>query len=761
MATEIERLAVLIEANTKSYERAMMRLQKTTTKAVNVSQRGFSRMNRSMNKTMVVARTLGQVLGFGTLGLGIKEIGQYADQWKRAGNLLRASGADQDGLNEKMSELVKLSIESRSSLEGTITLYTRLKRVTEGLGTTNEQLLQVTEAVNKSFKVTGVAASEQLSTIRQLTQGLASGRLGGEELRALGENAFLLAKAIAKEFDTTIGGLKELGKEGKLTPDRILKALINVLPDVREQFKKTNITIGDSFTNLRTAMVQYIGTSETAAASATAISTAVMALAENLDLVAKALVAVGAGLAASKLAGILVAMSAAAKSAGTFGAAIGRIAAIFGGPWSIAVTVGASALALFALKEDTAKKAAADLTENLNQLRKANKLLEKATGDNIEKFREEIGILRANTAQLILNAEARLEHAKRAVEFFKQTSRPGGVDRREAARQSGLTRLVEERAAALAGLKRQMREFNQARSNTAKKADLITRKDESKPKKKKGRSGARGVTAEDILKDARERVDAINLESQALGKSAGVQARLNAELEISRKLNENGIKLTHAQTKELQEYFTTIEVGTDKFEAMKKQMELFQEIGESVASTLDDAFAEFTESGKINFRNMITSMVQDFAKLAFKQTVSGPLGKLATGFLGNLFGGLVGPSIPSAKGNVFAGGVQKMASGAVLNSRTSFPLPGGTGLAGEAGPEAVLPLARGSGGKLGVMSQGGGKSVVIHQTNDFSGATQGAIAALTAEVQQMRQDMPDLVLSVFQRENAQTAGFSR
>jgi phage-related minor tail protein len=69
--------------------------------------------------------------------------------------------------------------------------------------------------------------------------------------------------------------------------------------------------------------------------------------------------------------------------------------------------------------------------------------------------------------------------------------------------------------------------------------------------------------------------------------------------------------------------------------------------------------------------------------------------------LGDLLGGLLSNIIGSAKGNVFAGG-------GIVNSPTLFPMRGGTGLMGEAGPEAIVPLARGHDGRLGIRGTGGG-----------------------------------------------------
>jgi len=80
------------------------------------------------------------------------------------------------------------------------------------------------------------------------------------------------------------------------------------------------------------------------------------------------------------------------------------------------------------------------------------------------------------------------------------------------------------------------------------------------------------------------------------------------------------------------------------------------------------------------------------------------------------FGGLLAQSITGlfANGGAFSQGrVMPFADGGIVSSPTYFPMRGGTGLMGEAGPEAILPLSRGSDGKLGVRTEGGGRPVQI------------------------------------------------
>lgn len=103
------------------------------------------------------------------------------------------------------------------------------------------------------------------------------------------------------------------------------------------------------------------------------------------------------------------------------------------------------------------------------------------------------------------------------------------------------------------------------------------------------------------------------------------------------------------------------------------------------------------------------------------------------GLLASGVGNLVSDILPFADGAAFSQGrVMPFARGGVVSGATMFPMRGGTGLMGEAGPEAILPLSRGTDGSLGVRSQGGGTTVVMNvSTPDVQGfaRSRGQIAA--------------------------------
>lgn len=276
------KLLALVEANTKQLENALKRVERATSQSFQRSAQSTRRLNQALDQTAThatrlsaslakiggpsgaIGRALIPSLGSITAALSARAVIGYADAWKEAGNRLAAASQITGKQARSLDELNKIANESRSSLGTTVELYSKLLLATKDVAASEEDVARATEIVSKAFKAGGASAGEQAAGILQLSQALASGVLQGDELRSIRENAPLLARAIAQEFNTTIGGLKALGAEGELTADRILKGILRAQGDVEQAFDKTQATVADSLTKLNNAFTAFVGKADAA-----------------------------------------------------------------------------------------------------------------------------------------------------------------------------------------------------------------------------------------------------------------------------------------------------------------------------------------------------------------------------------------------------------------------------------------------------------------------------------------------------------------
>ena len=240
------------------------------------------------------------------------------------------------------------------------------------------------------------------------------------------------------------------------------------------------------------------------------------------------------------------------------------------------------------------------------------------------------------------------------------------------------------------------------------------------------------ISTEQRIKLTDELAAAIDRQKAEVEKLYSMQEQLNASFE-------------YGAQKGLQSYLDNVanvaksdeQLMTDAFEGM------------------EDALVNFVQTGKLNFKSLVNSILADMARITIRQNITGPLANWMSGGssgssgggLGSIFsmfsGFFGGGSSPrwdlNANGGVYSSPSLSAYSGQVVSRPTPFRFASGAGLMGEAGPEAILPLKRGRDGKLGVQAGGGNPvNITVNVSGNSSAqdvrrsAAQGAREALAA-----------------------------
>ncbi|HDZ9658228.1 TPA: tape measure protein [Yersinia enterocolitica] len=340
----------------------------------------FDATAKSVDRAEKSMFSLSRVATALSAAISVQQITSYGNAWVTVSNkLVNAVRANEDLLTVT-NRVFDISQDTRAGLEATATLYGRLERATRSAGTSTADLAKLTTTINKGLVVSGATAEEASSTMIQLSQALASGVLRGEEFNSISENGSRLAVALADSLGVTVGQLRAMAAEGKLTTDVVVNGLLKQSDAIAKEFGNTVLTMGQAFTVASNNITKFIGESSSVNTGLNIFNQGVIALSENLGTIAN-IIGVVAAVVGSRYVGALVLatasqvrLAAAAYSAAASQGALATAAkvasgalALVGGPAGFA-TLAATAIFYFYQKAQEAKKEAIDLADGVNAL---------------------------------------------------------------------------------------------------------------------------------------------------------------------------------------------------------------------------------------------------------------------------------------------------------------------------------------------------------------------------------------------------------
>ncbi len=246
------RSTLLQSANSlRDYQRSVKSAQRS-------AQQAGARFRAFRNSVLSVRGAVGALAGAAGIGLMVKRFAEAADVMTLAQSRLRLVTEGTNELRRAQANLFAVSQQTGGAYENVVNLYARVARATKQLGVDQQQLLTFTRAVNQSLVVSGASAAEASAGLIQLAQGLASNRLGGDELRSVMEQLPRLARAIADDLAVPIGKVRELGRAGLLTAEAVFGALVRQAPKIAQEFTQVERTVQRALTELRNQYLQVV-----------------------------------------------------------------------------------------------------------------------------------------------------------------------------------------------------------------------------------------------------------------------------------------------------------------------------------------------------------------------------------------------------------------------------------------------------------------------------------------------------------------------
>ncbi|CUZ48811.1 tape measure protein [Serratia marcescens] len=338
------------------------------------------RFKRSAKSSDTLSTSVTRLAGAVSAAISVQQVAKYADAWTTVNNKLANSVKANEDLATVTQRVFSIAQDTRAALDATASLYQRLERATRSYGTSVDDVARLTTIINQGFVVSGATAQEASNAVIQLSQGLASGALRGEEFNSVTEQGGRLATALADSLGVNIGQLRAMAAEGKLTTDVVVKGLLSQGDAIGKEFANTTTTIGQALEIANNNIIQFIGSSTTVKSTVSLFNSSIITLSENLDVVAKVIGSVAAIVGTRYAAALTLAVAGQVKLAATafaastslsaFGAAaaLARGAlALIGGPAGAAV-LAASAIFYFYQRAKEARQAAIELADGVNAL---------------------------------------------------------------------------------------------------------------------------------------------------------------------------------------------------------------------------------------------------------------------------------------------------------------------------------------------------------------------------------------------------------
>ncbi|MDE4716031.1 tape measure protein [Klebsiella pneumoniae] len=354
--------------------------------SVNRTERSIGSMERTMSSLSGVAKGL-------LAALSVQQVASYADAWTELNNKVANSVRTGETQAEVMQRIFDVSQATQSSLNGTATLYARLERGTRTYNTSAEDLTRLTTIINQGFAVSGATAQEAENAIIQLSQGIASGVLRGEEFNSVSEQGSRLMVALADSMGVSIGQLRAMAAQGQLTTDVVVKGLLSQGDAIGKEFANTTVSIAKGLQVAGNNVTKFFGENSTVKSFAAGFRDSVITISENLETLGTALIG-AAAIMGGRFAGAL-AMATAAQAS--------RVKATIQG----IVATRQSAQQEAAAASATARKAVADKDAALSALNLATAEYNVAKGSAAEAFALE-NVIRLRGIYVATSAEAAL-----------------------------------------------------------------------------------------------------------------------------------------------------------------------------------------------------------------------------------------------------------------------------------------------------------------------------------------------------------------
>ncbi len=250
------------------------------------------KINRANPIIQEITSKIGALGALAGVGFSFQRYISISDQWKTISAQIKNVTKGSQEAADAQKELYNIASRTRQNYSETAGLFTSVSRSASELGKSTSDILNFTEDVSNAMLLGGGSAASQQAALVQLGQALGSGTLRGDELNSIMEQAPRLAQVIAQGMGTTIGNLRKLGSEGKITAQAVFEAVRSQSDKLKGELGNMPWTVQQAATKAQNAIGMLFYTLESKLNIGSTIASGIAKLAEVLEKINNILVEV-------------------------------------------------------------------------------------------------------------------------------------------------------------------------------------------------------------------------------------------------------------------------------------------------------------------------------------------------------------------------------------------------------------------------------------------------------------------------------------
>ena len=280
MADSTRRVSVRLSLDDAARVKQELReVGETGSRSLERIQGGADRASRALDLLDVAVRGV-QIAG---LAAGLRAVVVAGDALTQSMGRLNTALGSVERAGEIYDRLYRDSLQTGVAVRESVDAFARFSIAAREIGATSDQVATLVGGLQRIAIASGASQQEIASSTQQLAQALASGTLQGDELRSILEGLPTLAQALARELGVSIGELRKLGSEGKLTADTVFPALLRAVERLNGEFERAPLSVGRAFGQLTAAADQFLARLDQAIGLSNALARALSGAARVLD----------------------------------------------------------------------------------------------------------------------------------------------------------------------------------------------------------------------------------------------------------------------------------------------------------------------------------------------------------------------------------------------------------------------------------------------------------------------------------------------